>query len=322
MRFVGKLPVSALRVARFPFWLILLCAVACLLASNLSRLPMSLRRFLPLTIILAAFVSNGLSMLSTRGCSVVFLDAGQADCAVVRSEGKVFLIDAGDAYSPAADYLSAMNYDVEAVFLSHPHADHVSGLAGVLEICTPKRIYLSSNWDRMDADEGVLELVRNAAAQGSELIHISAGDTVSLSTHAMVQLVSPSEGASEHTTNEDSLVLRLQYGDCICAFVGDAPASVVTGLLGDCDVLKVGHHGSAKSVSAQLLTELSPSIAVIPVGENNYGHPAAETLELLERSGSKICRTDACGAITCRLNADGSVRLQTMRTPEDANELE
>ena len=88
------------------------------------------------------------------------------------------------------------------------------------------------------------------------------------------------------------------------------------------DILKVGHHGSTKSVTANLLAELSPSVAVIPVGENSYGHPSADTLELLAVSGSKICRTDDCGAITCRLSADGSVKLSTYLSSEDANELE
>ena len=75
-------------------------------------------------------------------------------------------------------------------------------------------------------------------------------------------------------------------------------------------------------MSASLLTELSPSVAVIPVGENNYGHPAAETLELLELSGSRICRTDECGAVTCRLRADGDVKLYTMRSSEASDDLE
>lgn len=322
VRFFGDLPLSTLRIARFPLWLTLLCAAACLLSSNLSRLSMRLRRFLPLTILLAAFLANGLSTLSTLGCSVVFLDAGQADCAVIRSEGNVYLVDAGDSYSPAADYLRAMNYGLDAVFLSHPHADHVAGLADVLEICTPKRIYVSSNWDSPDADVGAIEVVNAAVRQGSELIRISAGDEIALSGKTLLQVLSPSAGISGNSANDDSLILRLDYGDCSCVFTGDASAAVYSGRLGDCDVLKVGHHGAAQAVNAKLLTELSPSVAVISVGENNYGHPAADTLELLELASSRILRTDECGAITCRLHADGSVELYTMRSSEAANELE
>ena len=322
VRFFASLPLSTLRVARFPAWLTIVCVAACLLASNLSRLSMRLRRFLPLTILLAALASNGISMATTLGCSVVFLDAGQADCAVIRTEGKVYLVDAGDSYSPAADYISAMNYPLEAVFLSHPHMDHVAGLADVLEICTPKRIYISPNWDALEKDEGVMEIVNAAVEQGAELVELSAGDEIALSDKTLLQVLAPTAGFFADSANEDSLILRLNYGDCSCAFTGDASAATVAGHIGDCDVLKVGHHGAAQSVHADLLAELSPSVAVISVGENNYGHPSDDTLKLLELSGSRIYCTDECGAITCRLNADGRVRLSTYRSSEDADDLE
>ena len=322
VRLFASIPLSTLRVARFPAWLTLVCVAACLLASNLSRLSMRLRRFLPLTILLAALASNGISLASTRGCSVVFLDAGQADCAVIRSEGKVYLVDAGDSYSPAADYISAMNYPLEAVFLSHPHMDHVAGLADVLEICTPKRIYISPNWDALEKDEGVMEVVNAAVEQGAELIYISAGDEIALSDKTLLQVLAPSAGFLADSANEDSLILRLDYGEASCAFTGDASAAIVSGHIGDCDVLKVGHHGSDQSLNADLLTELSPSVAVISVGENNYGHPSADALNLLDLAGSRVYRTDICGAITCRLKADGSVQISTYLSSEDADDLE
>ena len=322
VRLFASIPLSTLRVARFPAWLTLVCVAACLLSSNLSRLSMRLRRFLPLTILLAALASNGISLASTRGCSVVFLDAGQADCAVIRSEGKVYLVDAGDSYSPAADYISAMNYPLEAVFLSHPHMDHVAGLADVLEICTPKRIYISPNWDALEKDEGVMEVVNAAVEQGAELIYISAGDEIALSDKTLLQVLAPSAGFLADSANEDSLILRLDYGEASCAFTGDASAAIVSGHIGDCDVLKVGHHGSDQSLNADLLTELSPSVALISVGENNYGHPSADALNLLELAGSRVYRTDKCGAITCRLNADGSVQITTYLSSEDADDLE
>lgn len=322
VRIFASIPLSTLRVARFPAWLTIVCVAACLLSSNLSRLPMRLRRFLPLTILLAALASNGISLASTRGCSVVFLDAGQADCAVIRSEGKVYLVDAGDSYSPAADYISAMNYPLEAVFLSHPHMDHVAGLADVLEICTPKRIYISPNWNALEKDEGVMEVVNAAVEQGAELIYISAGDEIALSDKTLLQVLAPSAGFPADSANEDSLILRLDYGEASCAFTGDASAETVAGHIGDCDVLKVGHHGSDQSLNAELLTELSPSVAVISVGENNYGHPSADALNLLELAGSRVYRTDKCGAITCRLKADGSVQISTYLSSEDADDLE
>lgn len=322
VRFFGNLPISTLRIARFPWWLTLLCAAACLLASDLSKLPARLRKYLPLAVILAALISNGCARLTTLGCSIVFLDAGQADCAVIRTEGKVYLIDAGDAYSPAADYLSAMNYDLEAVFLSHPHADHAAGLREVLEVCVPRRIYLSPHWDRFDVDASVAEAVDAAVAMGAELVEVSAGDKIALSGKTSLEVLSPAAGFSPDSANDDSLILRVTYGACSAVFTGDAGASVAAGLVPDSDVLKVAHHGGADSLSARLLTEVSPSAAIIPVGENNYGHPAEETLKLLAAADAKTFRTDACGAITCRMRADGRATLSTTLNLEDANALE
>ena len=93
------------------------------------------------------------------------------------------------------------------------------------------------------------------------------------------------------------MILRLDYGSCSALFTGDASASTVVGLSCDCDLLKVGHHGAAQSVSVQLLAELTPSVAILPVGENNYGHPAEETLARLQRAGATVYRTDENGNI-------------------------
>jgi len=62
-------------------------------------------------------------------------------------------------------------------------------------------------------------------------------------------------------------------------------------------VLKVGHHGSSGSASAQFLEAVGPEVAVVSVGRNSYGHPAADTVERLARSGANLLRTDLVGAV-------------------------
>jgi len=112
---------------------------------------------------LAVFISNGCALLSSRECSLVFLDAGEADCAVIRTEGKVYLVDTGDEYSPAADYLSAMNYKVDGVFLSHCHSDHAGGLADILKVTTPETIYISENGDHFEVDPEIFGSIKTGA---------------------------------------------------------------------------------------------------------------------------------------------------------------
>lgn len=313
--FFGRLPLSTLHIARFPFWLVLLCAAAILLSSGMSKLPLRVRRFLPLAVLAAVFVANGASMLSRLGCSIVFLDAGHADCAVLRTEGKVYLFDTGDKYSPAADYISAMNYPVEAVFLTHMHIDHAGGLSQLLELQPPKRIYISPNWDAYEADDGVQEAISAAEAIGCEILPLSAGDTIQLSNETFLRVLSPSAGVFASAANDDSLVLRVEYRGTSTLITGDATAKTIAGKVGDIDLLKAGHHGAADSMSAELLLETTPSAVILPTGYNTYGHPSDKTTSLLERGGIPYFDTDDCGAITCRFKANGRFTIDTYLNP-------
>lgn len=322
VRLFASLPFASLRVARFPLWLTLLCAVCCLLASDLTRLPVRLRRFLPLAVVLAMLISNLCARLSTVGCSVVFLDAGQADCAVLLTQGKTYLVDTGDPYTPATDYLSAMNYDVDGIFLTHPHLDHAGGLIDILDVCTPRSIYISANWYHYSEDEGIAEALALAESRGSEIVELSAGMELQLSDATILQVLSPSAGFPADLANDDSMILRVDHGEASVLFCGDASAATVEACAGDIDLLKVGHHGGADALSASLLTKLSPSAAVIPVGENTYGHPAEGTLRLLEATGARVFRTDRDGAVTCRLSADGNLKLRAHLSSEYRNGLE
>ena len=74
----------------------------------------------------------------------------------------------------------------------------------------------------------------------------------------------------------------------------------------DCDVLKVGHHGSRYSTSDEFLDAVSPSYAIISCGKgNSYGHPHQETLSKLYDVNAQVLRTDQLGSITICCDADG-----------------
>ena len=103
--------------------------------------------------------------------------------------------------------------------------------------------------------------------------------------------------------NEDSLVLLVEYEDFQALFTGDAGFAAESALrasLRRVDLLKVGHHGSRGSTGGELLDSLRPVAAVISVGRNDYGHPAAETLDRLEGRRVPVLRTDQDGTISVR----------------------
>lgn len=115
--------------------------------------------------------------------------------------------------------------------------------------------------------------------------------------------------------NNDSLVLRLHYGDRTVLLPGDAEKQAEKEILADnnenflrSEVLKVGHHGSKNSTTLEFLAAVRPQLAVISAGEGNpYGHPNPELLERLERAEVRVLRTDRDGAV--RILTDG-MRIQ------------
>ena len=319
--FFARLPLSSVRVARFPIWLTLLCIAACLFASNLSKLKLGIRRVLPLAVIIAMPLANLCAHLTTLDFSAVFLDAGQADCAVIRSGGEVYLVDTGDSYSPLADYLSAMNYRPKAVFLSHLHADHTGGLEDVLQLCPPETIYLPADTQAFETGAEILATLDAARNLGVEIVTLDAGAEIELAGETFADILAPAAGFPASSANENSMVLRVRHADSSLLFCGDAPAKVAARAAADSTILKVSHHGAKDSLNAKLLDAVNPEAAIISVGYNTYGHPRKECLEMLNARSIDVYRTDRCGAITCSFR-NGELKVTTYCASEDKNDLE
>ena len=317
VRLCSDLPLSMLRIARFPWWLIVIYALALLLSTTIMRTPRRIARYLPLLILPAILISNLCAYSTSRGCSIVFLDAGEADSAVIRAEHKIYLVDAGDRYSPIADYVSGMNYEIEGVFLSHPHADHVCGMADLLEVCRPKCIYVPVSWDHYPPADSVRDCMDRIQELNIPIKTLSAGDAIQLSENVSMKVLHPTAGIFADSANDDSMVLQMEYGDCRALFCADVPAESAPESIGDIDILKTAHHGSRDSMNAELIQKTSPSVAIVSADHaSNPKHPDAQTIAYLQGSGAAVYRTDECGAITCTLNTDGSVQVQTYLYPE------
>ena len=317
VRLCSDLPLSMLRIARFPWWLIVIYALALLLSTTIMRTPSRIARYLPLLILPAILISNLCAYSTASGCSIVFLDAGEADSAVIRAEHKIYLVDAGDRYSPIADYISGMNYEIEGVFLSHPHADHVCGMADLLEVCRPKCIYVPVSWDHYPTAGSVRSCIDRIQELNIPIKTLSAGDAIQLSENVSMKVLHPMAGIFADSANDDSMVLQMEYGDCRALFCADVPAESAPESIGDIDILKTAHHGSRDSMNAELIQKTSPSVAIVSADHaSNPKHPDAQTIAYLQGSGAAVYRTDECGAITCTLNTDGSVQVQTYLYPE------
>ncbi|MDI1289729.1 MAG: MBL fold metallo-hydrolase, partial [bacterium] len=243
------------------------------------------------------------------GWLVIMCDVGQGDALLVRSgEGAAVVVDAGPEPERVDRCITdARVSTVPAVVLTHFHADHVDGLAGVLRGRAVPAIYVSPVREPIEQAIAVSEL---AAHAGIPVIPISAGDervVGGLRWRALWPRRVISEGS---VPNNASVVLAVDVAGRSVLLTGDvelaAQAAILPELAGSrFDVVKVPHHGS-RDQDPGLAPLTAPSVALISVGKGNtYGHPAAETVSEWQTAGALVFRTDISGDVAVVTAGDG-----------------
>jgi len=240
---------------------------------------------------------------------VAFIDVGQGDSALLQtSDGVNVLIDGGpvDAGPTVVAYLQQEGVDtIDVVVMSHPHADHIGGLGAVFSSTIPVDAVVYNG--QACYTSACLDVWAGMQARGLTPTPAVAGQTYAWGPiSAAVANPQPTPVGNQ---NEDSVVLRVGYGQDYFLFTGDIGTTTEGTLLAqgapvEAAVLKVAHHGSRYSSSATFLAAVDPGFAVISVGAGNpYGHPTQETLDRLRAAGACIFRTDRDGTLT--VSSDG-----------------
>ena len=249
-----------------------------------------------------------------------FIDVGQALSVLVECDGQYMLYDGGnvDDGSLIVSYLQSQGVEqLEYVFCSHAHEDHVGGLAAALAYFPAYHVYSPVT---EASTKCFKDFVKYTQQQGLQVEVPAVGTTWPLGG-ATVTMVGPVAQYSD--TNDTSIVLRIEYGSTSFLLTGDMEKTAETDLVNSgvnlrADVLQVGHHGSSTSTGYLFLNSVLPEMAVISCGVNNkYGHPHEEPLSILRDAGVDVYRTDLQGTIT--IGSDGqNYTVGTEHFAEDA----
>jgi competence protein ComEC len=274
----------------------------------------------------AAFIAAAaVFSLLPKGFSVTMLDVGQGDCTVCEYNGLTIVIDGGgraEYYGNSTGVNVLIPYlrykgvtSVDMAFVSHIDADHVIGVIELLDCFSVKAVYLSCT---TSTDEPLYRLLaKSLENSGAELYFIKSGDGFKAG-ELEISCLYPFESSPAKDTNEQSMVLKLSYKTVDFLFTGDAPASVERELIKDfgqeldCEVYKLGHHGSKYSNSAEFLEIVSPEFAFAGAGRHNsYGHPSQRVRDTLDELNIPLYDTADNGAII--ITSDGKdIRVRVM----------
>ncbi|HET7209879.1 MAG TPA: DNA internalization-related competence protein ComEC/Rec2 [Terriglobales bacterium] len=264
---------------------------------------------------------------SSAAAEITALDVGQGDSTLVVSpEGRTMLIDAGgmagaarsnfdigeDVVSPYLWSRGITRLDV--IVVTHGHWDHVGGMKAVMDNFRPREIWVGNN-----APTPALRfLLQHARERHVDIRLLEAGDSLQLGALDFRALAPAKDLAFKpRRANDDCLALKVTYRSTSVLLEGDAEKTTERQIAEEApqaELLKVGHHGSATSTSADLLDAVSPRLALISVGrDNSYGHPRQIVLQRLERAGVKVYRTDLNGLVTFYMNEHGITPAAALR---------
>lgn len=245
--------------------------------------------------------ANVLASGSEASMSVHFIDVGQGLSVLVQSGGQNLLYDGGDQEhaDQVVAYLKQQNVqNIDYMISSHYDEDHVSGLIDCMNSFTVSNVIGA---DYTQDSDIYTTFMNTVSANGLEVKYPFVGDAFSFGTGSFT-ILAP-DGINAADSNNNSVAVKLENGSNSFIFTGDAEETseqdmISTGMNLDCDVLCVGHHGSASSTTWDFLEATSPSYAVISCGaDNSYGHPSAETMGRLSDMGIPVFRTDKQGTV-------------------------
>ena len=284
------------------------------------KIPLTLGVVLSCILIIAEIISSFTMQLT-------FIDVGQGDAALISIPyHKNILIDGGGSADYQEDYNIGEEIfvpylerkgktNIDAIFISHYHKDHVEGVIAAMEKLNVKEIYMPNY---LGENELRKTIESHAKKYNIKINYITKDTTYNLGNGITIDAITPTKLAMfTEDENNTTVVYKMSYGNTSCLFTGDITSVAEFGLINEgknvnADILKVAHHGSANSTSSEFVQAVTPKHSVISVGiDNPFGFPRDNVIDNLRNTN--ILRTDINGNVTFIMTKSGIKHIKTSK---------
>lgn len=300
-------------------WLIFPCWLSFVFAISSLRIPPIRWKALIMGLFFIIVIQGQqlISHFQHTPLTITYFDVGQGDAALIQTpNGSNVLIDTGvwnPRYSSgksvllphfAAEHITKL----DAIILSHPHADHIGGMLDLIGSIDIDVIYNSGFKYESNLYRSYLQ---SAIQNEIKVVELKAGTILEIDESLLFLVLAPEGARFNDDPNEHSVVLEIIYGDTEFLFTGDSEEDQETRIVKNysdilnTDVLKVGHHGSRTSSGDEFMAIATPDISIISLGEKNrFNHPHPEAVQRILTTETELLFTSRDKAVI--LKSDGS----------------
>ena len=249
----------------------------------------------------------------TTDLIIEYLDVGQGDSILITTNNHNMLIDAGNNKDGKllVNYFKEKNIkEFEYVIGTHPHEDHIGGMDNILKNFKVDKIYMPNVTTNYKTYTEIIDYLNK---NNQEITIPYIGEIFYLG-EAKIRVIYT--GTDPDNINNDSIILKLTFGNYNFLFTGDTTKEIEDTLLNEnieSDVIKIAHHGSPYSNSLAFLKKVNPKYAIISVGDNDYNQPSDIILNRLKLMNIETYRTDKQGTIVIQTNGE-EIKISTKKT--------